>query len=176
MHNQGSLNLIKFLFHGIWASLVAQLVKNPPAVLETWVQSLGWEDSLEKGTVTHSRILIGEFHWLNNPWRHKESDMTDQLSLHFPWKDILNSIQQLFFSVHFSNSPHFNITDDRQASFFSDIMTYFASSDFLPVCILIQAKMIAKVLKVEETQLTWASLCTLATPCNSNSASHSCVN
>ena len=62
MHNQGSLNLIKFLFHGIWASLVAQLVKNPPAVLETWVQSLGWEDPLEKGTITHSRILIGEFY------------------------------------------------------------------------------------------------------------------
>ena len=32
-----------------WASLVAQLVKNPPAIWETWVQSLGWEDPLEKG-------------------------------------------------------------------------------------------------------------------------------
>ena len=40
-----------------WASLVAQLVKNPPAIQETWVQSLGWEDSLEKGTATHSSIL-----------------------------------------------------------------------------------------------------------------------
>ena len=37
----------------IWASLVAQLVKNPPAVWETCVQSLGWEDPLEKGTATH---------------------------------------------------------------------------------------------------------------------------
>ena len=110
MHNQGSLNLIKFLFHGIWASLVAQLVKNPPAVLETWLQSLDWEDPSKKGTITHSRILIGEFHWLDNPWHHKESDTTGQLSLHFPWKDILDSIQQLFFSVHFSNLPHFNIT------------------------------------------------------------------
>ena len=35
-----------------WASLVAQLVKNPPAMRETWVQSLGWEDPLEKGKVT----------------------------------------------------------------------------------------------------------------------------
>ena len=34
----------------LWASLVAQLVKNPPAMWETWVQSLGWEDLLEKGT------------------------------------------------------------------------------------------------------------------------------
>ena len=40
-----------------WASLVAQIVKNPPAMQETWVQSLGWEDALEKGMATHSRIL-----------------------------------------------------------------------------------------------------------------------
>ena len=38
-----------------WASLVAQLVKNPPAM--TWVQSLGWDDPLEKGKTTHSSIL-----------------------------------------------------------------------------------------------------------------------
>ena len=56
------VNLLDFTLWTHWASLVAQLVKNPPAVLETWVQSLGWEDSLEEGTVTHSRILIGEFH------------------------------------------------------------------------------------------------------------------
>ena len=40
-----------------WASLVAQLVKNPPAVRETWVRSLGWEDPLEKGIATHLSIL-----------------------------------------------------------------------------------------------------------------------
>ena len=45
-----------------WASLVAQLVKNPPAKRETWVRSLGWEDPLE-GTATHSSILA----WLI-PW------------------------------------------------------------------------------------------------------------
>ena len=39
------------------ASLVAQLVKNPPAMGETWVRSLGWEDHLEKGMATHSSIL-----------------------------------------------------------------------------------------------------------------------
>ena len=36
---------------------MAQLVKNPPAMWETWVQSLGWEDPLEKGKATHSSIL-----------------------------------------------------------------------------------------------------------------------
>ena len=40
-----------------WASLLTQLVKNLPAVQETWVQSLGWEDPLEKGMATHSSIL-----------------------------------------------------------------------------------------------------------------------
>ena len=40
-----------------WASLMAQLVKNPPAMWETWVQSLGWEDPPEKGKATHSGIL-----------------------------------------------------------------------------------------------------------------------
>ena len=40
-----------------WFSLVTQLVKNLPAMWETWVQSLGWEDPLEKGKATHSSIL-----------------------------------------------------------------------------------------------------------------------
>ena len=40
-----------------WASLVAGLVKNLPAMRETWFQSLGWEDSMEKGKATHSSIL-----------------------------------------------------------------------------------------------------------------------
>ena len=40
-----------------WDSLVAQLVKNPPAMQETWVQSMGWEDPLEKGMATRFSIL-----------------------------------------------------------------------------------------------------------------------
>ena len=62
----------------IWASLVAQTVKNPPAVRETWVQSLGWEDPLEKGKGTHSSLLA----W-RTPWtvQFMGSEMTEQLSL-----------------------------------------------------------------------------------------------
>ena len=45
------------------ASLVAQLVKNLPAMRETWVQPLGWEDPLEKGTATHSSILAWKIPW-----------------------------------------------------------------------------------------------------------------
>ena len=46
-----------------WASPVAQLVKNLPAMQETWVRALGWEDSLEKGTATHSSILAWRIQW-----------------------------------------------------------------------------------------------------------------
>ena len=48
---------IAYLLQYSWASLVAELVKNLPAMQETWVQSLGWEDPLEKGKATHSSIL-----------------------------------------------------------------------------------------------------------------------
>ena len=46
-----------------WASPVAQLGKNPPAMQETWVRSLGWEDPLEKGKATHSSILAWRTPW-----------------------------------------------------------------------------------------------------------------
>ena len=50
-----------------------QMVKNLPAMQETLVRSLGWEDPLEKGTATHS----------SSPWGRKESETTEQLSLSF---------------------------------------------------------------------------------------------
>ena len=46
-----------------WTSFVAQLVKNPPAMRETWVRSLGWEDPMEKGTATHPSILVYKIPW-----------------------------------------------------------------------------------------------------------------
>ena len=49
------------------ASLVVQLVKNPPAMRETWVQSLGWEDPLEEGMTTHSIILAWRIPWIKEP-------------------------------------------------------------------------------------------------------------
>ena len=72
---------------GIWAYLVAQLVKNLPAMQETQVWSLGKEDPLEKESATHSSSpLPGEFHEQRtragySPWDHKEADMTVRLSL-----------------------------------------------------------------------------------------------
>ena len=63
---------------------MAQMVKNQPAMQETWVQSLGREDRLEKGMATHSSILAwriprSEEPGEHSPWSHKESDMTGQL-------------------------------------------------------------------------------------------------
>ena len=56
-------------FQYSWASLVTQLVKNPPAMRETWVRSLSWEDTLEKGTATHSSILAWRIPWTEEPGR-----------------------------------------------------------------------------------------------------------
>ena len=50
-------------FQYSWASVVAQMVKNLPTVKETWLQSLGWEDPLEKRTATHSSILAWRISW-----------------------------------------------------------------------------------------------------------------
>ena len=53
----------------LWASLVAQTVKNLPAVQETWVQPLGWEDPLEKGMAAHASILAWKIPWSEEPDR-----------------------------------------------------------------------------------------------------------
>ena len=45
------------------------MVKNPPAMQETWVQSLGWEDPLEEGMATHPSILAGRIHMDRGAWR-----------------------------------------------------------------------------------------------------------
>ena len=66
----------------IWISLVAQTVKNLSAMQDTWVQSLGWENPLEKGKATHTRILAWKIPWTEEPggyslWGRKGSDMTE---------------------------------------------------------------------------------------------------
>ena len=71
-----------------WPSLVAQVVKNPPAMWEISVQSLGWEDPLEKGKATHSSILAWKLHGPRSlvgysSWGPKESHPTEQLNFHF---------------------------------------------------------------------------------------------
>ena len=64
-----------------WASLVAQTIKNMPAMQETWVQSLGWEEPLEKKTATLSSILAWRIPWTIQSTGHKVLDTTERLSL-----------------------------------------------------------------------------------------------
>ena len=69
-----------------WAFLVAQMMKNLPAMQETWVWTLGWEDPLKQRMATHSSILAWRIPWTwslagCSPWGGKESDMTEWLSL-----------------------------------------------------------------------------------------------
>ena len=64
---------------------MAQMVTNLPAMRETWVRSLGWEDPLEEGMAAHSSILAWRIHvnpgaWWASPWGQKESDTTEWLS------------------------------------------------------------------------------------------------
>ena len=66
----------------LWASLVAQMVKNLLAIQETWVQSLGQEDPWRREWLPASVFLPGEFHGLGSlggysPWDRKVSDMTE---------------------------------------------------------------------------------------------------
>ena len=87
-----------------WAYLVAQLVKNPPAMQETWVQSLGEEGLLEKGTTTHSSRLA---------WR-------------FPGglKELLNNISLLLFSLYWDTEMVF---DDRRKTWKSNTWKVFSA-------------------------------------------------
>ena len=69
---------------------MAQMVKNPPAIWETWVQSLGWEDPLEEGMATHSsipaqRIPMERGAWWATVHEAAESDTTERLSTQHWW-------------------------------------------------------------------------------------------
>ena len=61
-------------FSLVGASLVAQMVKNLPAMKETWVQSLGQEDSLEKRVTTHSTVLAWRIPWTGEPGRLQSTE------------------------------------------------------------------------------------------------------
>ena len=83
---------------------MAQMVKNLPAMWETWVQFPGWEDPMEKGTATLSSILAWRIHGQRSlagysPWVYKESDMTGQLSIHM--------VEYTFLTIVQSNPPHY---------------------------------------------------------------------
>ena len=71
-----------------WASLVAQQVKNPPAMRETWVRTLGWEDPLEKGKATHSGILAWRIPWTVHGVAKSQTQLSDFYSRSSSWSDL----------------------------------------------------------------------------------------
>ena len=101
-----------------WAPVVAQLVKNPPVMRETWVRILGWEDPLEKGKATHSSILARRIPWTGEPGRLRSTgsqrvghDWVTSLSFSFTYcfyprdKELCNRIRGSeagFLSLKFS--------------------------------------------------------------------------
>ena len=107
------------------SSLVAQTVKNPPPLWETWDQSLGWENPLEEGMATHASILAWRIPWTRSlaycsPWGQKESNMTEGLSTH------THSLSQIFSdqkkSTLFKRGQRYSCP-----KFSSDFTNYFTS-------------------------------------------------
>ena len=107
------LSLCSFGF--FWASLVAQLVKTLHAMWETWVWSLGGEDTLEKG-------MAKDFHGLYSPWGHKEADATKKLS--FGLNFHLNSGMKLTIHRKYSEKLVFRISHSRRLMNFTYTHTY----------------------------------------------------
>ena len=96
-------------FQYSWASLVAQLVKNPPAIQETCVRSLGWEDPLEKGKATYSSILA----W-RNPWTvHEVAKSPTWLSDEV--EKILKSKKVVYLKQEVAN-PHLNMNIKKEST------------------------------------------------------------
>ena len=88
-----------------WSSLVAQLVKNLPAMRETWVWSLGWEDSLEKRKATHSSTLAWRIPWTDH-------GVPKSRALHFTvWKPKRKGTAQEKYNLRLwkSNILYFNV-------------------------------------------------------------------
>ena len=104
-----------------WASLVAQLVKNLPAMWETWVQYLGWKDPLEKGKATHSSILAWRIPWIV----HGVSNSRTQLSYFH-----LALCVQLILILCFSLSIIIIIISDQPVSNYSSLHCCCASQPF----------------------------------------------
>ena len=83
-----------------WASLVVQLVKNPPAMLETWVRSLGWEDPLEKGKATHSNTLAWRIPWTTVHGDTKSQKRLSDFHFHYITLYMLNTYYSDFSYSH----------------------------------------------------------------------------
>ena len=81
-----------------WPSLVAQLVKNPPAMRETWIQSLGWEDPLKKRKAIHSSILTWRISWTIYIVLGVTKSRTRLSKFHFHFPYLLYTISSIIYN------------------------------------------------------------------------------
>ena len=94
-----------YIFQITRVSLVAQMVKNPPAIRETWVRSLSWEDPLAEGMATYSSILVWGIPMDRGAWQATvygaaELDMTERLNTHVSYLNRFLSPSSVKFQVH----------------------------------------------------------------------------
>ena len=124
-----------------WASLEAQLVKNLPAMWDTWVQSLGWEDPLEKGKATHSSILAWRIPWtVQCAWGCRESDTSECISLLHKLSQscLLKSLYSLFNFFGSFDKNHFTIY----------VKVYFQTLDYSVICMSIQCYTVLNIISL----------------------------
>ena len=137
-----------------WASLVAQLGKNLPAMWETWVWFLGWEDPLEKGKATHSSILA----WVAKSW----TQLNDFHIFSFFSGCLVDGLCFFMFSKLLGDSKtagsdlHF----EKQVSRSRDSMSFFKKIFFNWGIIALQLCVVSSVQQCESVvcPLSWASL------------------
>ena len=123
----------------LWASLVAQMIKNLLAVQQTQVQSLDWEDLLEKGMAPTLVFLTEEFHGQRSllgysPWGHRESDTIEQLTLSI-WHKSTSLYGNLESVVYAKNMLYFiNVSVQFSRSVVSDSLRPHESQHAKPPC------------------------------------------
>ena len=113
-----------------WASLVAQLVKNPPAMRETWVRSLGWKDPLEKGKATHSSILVWRIPWTVDGIAKSQTWLSD-FQFHFIEPFSFFSITGWGIDLAYCDTEWFTLETNRDHSVVFEVSPKKCISDSL---------------------------------------------
>ena len=112
-----------------WASLVAQLRKNLPAIQETWVQSLGWEHPLERGTATHSSILAWRIPWTVESMRSQR--------VGHDWATFTLCVLKRWKGLHYEITWHFSCFHQTDQSWFIIFLEMTSLSGSLKVLLTV---------------------------------------
>ena len=158
---------IGYPLHYSWASLVAQMVKNPPAMQETWVRSLGWEDPFEEGMATHCSFLAWRIQWteelgglqtmglqrVRHDWMTKHSSAS---TISFMLITLQSTSLALISSPSFRVSPlkdtcfQFNIAANKTPSFLFKRASLFFDHGITVLCIIFYSLYHISILSCEK--------------------------